>query len=141
MEVKIGDKKVEVLDHLCKTRSCFVLGVDKGTFVPGRGYTSYHAKQRWCCQQRMLHGCPHTANCVFCRVSLVENGHCHCEQARKLYHAHIQFLKAIGRSRTYSALQAEDRASLNSGKQRFRDAYQAVAQARADDAAERAAQS
>lgn len=72
MKVKINGKQVEVLDADCRTRSCFLLGQDKGTFVPGRGYTSYHAKPEWVCLQRMLRGCPSAGACQNCRMSFVE---------------------------------------------------------------------
>jgi len=132
MEVKINGRKVDVKDAFCKTRTCFVLGLDKGVYTPGRGYTQYHAQPRWVCQRRMLSGCPTVACCAFCRTSLVENGHCDCEQARKLYHATLQFLKAITQKKTFSALEAEKRADFRAATERFRDAYQAVAARRAE---------
>jgi hypothetical protein len=63
---------VEVVDALCAKRTCFNLFQDKGTFVQGRGYTSYHAKPQWVCGRRHLHGCPHVAVCTKCRVLALE---------------------------------------------------------------------
>lgn len=45
-------------DALCLYRPCYVVGEDKGTFSPGRGYTSYHAEPRPVCITRHCHGCP-----------------------------------------------------------------------------------
>jgi hypothetical protein len=43
----------------CWKRSCMQPGVNKGTFVQGRGYTSYH-KEPWpVCMENHLRGCPH----------------------------------------------------------------------------------
>lgn len=59
MKVKIGGEVVDVLDGLCPLRSCYHRGEDKGTFVQGRGYTSYHRDgPRLVCGQRQYHGCP-----------------------------------------------------------------------------------
>ena len=61
IKIKQSDGKkieVDVSDKSCATATCFSLGQDKGTFVQGRGYTSYHAKPRWVCMRRHLHGCP-----------------------------------------------------------------------------------
>lgn len=68
----IRGKQVDVRDSLCKKRKCFQLGQDKGTFVAGRGYTSYHAKPRWVCMRRMLHGCPSAGVCPSCSRSFCE---------------------------------------------------------------------
>lgn len=46
------------VDALCAFRECCQPGEDKGSFVTGRGYTSYHAKPRPCCRTNHLHGCP-----------------------------------------------------------------------------------
>ena len=60
-------------------------GKDKGSFTPGVGYTSYHAKPRLVCMTRHTRGCPHPAVCPKCRslqVPLVtECSFCHvpCE--------------------------------------------------------------
>jgi hypothetical protein len=70
--VRIQKKSVDVLDQDCKTRSCFTLGADKGTFVAGRGYTSYHKEQRWVCWRRHTQGCPSTGTCPQCQTALVE---------------------------------------------------------------------
>lgn len=83
MEVKINGKRVDVADSLCAERSCFILGVDKGTFVPGRGYTSYHKEQRWVCQRRMLHGCPTWHVCAHCHYALSEDALCRCSKSRE----------------------------------------------------------
>lgn len=72
MLVRIGDRKVDVLDKRCAKRSCFRLGFDKGSFTPGRGYTSYHAKELPVCMQRHLQGCPAAAICPECRTQAVE---------------------------------------------------------------------
>ena len=45
-------------DELCRYRTCFHPGENKGTFSAGRGYTSYHAKPILVCVYRMNHGCP-----------------------------------------------------------------------------------
>lgn len=59
-ELRFTDgRKVDVVDSDCEFRPCFWFGIDKGAFVPGRGYTNYHAKPRPVCFQRHLHGCPH----------------------------------------------------------------------------------
>ncbi len=79
MKVKIKGKKVDVLDADCRTRSCLTLGQDKGTFVPGRGYTKYHEKPEWVCLRRMLHGCPSAGACPNCHQAFVE-GMIKCRQ-------------------------------------------------------------
>jgi hypothetical protein len=66
-------KGIDVVDRRCFKRSCYALGFDKGTFVQGRGYTSYYDKPRKVCQTRHLHGCPIVAVCRHCRACLVEN--------------------------------------------------------------------
>jgi hypothetical protein len=81
MKIKIRDKQVDVADALCKTRSCFQLGQDKGTFVQGRGYTSYYKNPQWVCLRRMLHGCPHVGSCPSCRLAYLE-GATHCERCK-----------------------------------------------------------
>lgn len=81
MEVKINGKRVDVVDAACAERTCFQLGVDKGTFVPGRGYTRYHKEPRWVCQRRMLHGCPTWHQCPHCHHGLVEDALCRCSKA------------------------------------------------------------
>lgn len=58
MIIKMDGKKVDVCDRNCVSKKCFWLGQDKGTFVQGRGYTSYHKTPRWVCMRRHLHGCP-----------------------------------------------------------------------------------
>jgi len=57
-------KKVDVSHKDCPKRECFWLGFDKGSFVPGRGYTNYHTDSKGkqieypVCMRRYLHGCP-----------------------------------------------------------------------------------
>lgn len=72
MIVRHEKKSVEVRDAACRKRSCFSLGQDKGTFVQGRGYVSYHARPRWVCGTRHLHGCPIAWVCPVCRTCQVE---------------------------------------------------------------------
>ena len=45
-------------DELCRYRECFQHGENKGTFIPGRGYTSYHKKPIHVCMTRHMNGCP-----------------------------------------------------------------------------------
>ena len=52
------DKLPQECDELCRYRTCFHPGENKGTFAVGRGYTSYHAKPIPVCIYRMNHGCP-----------------------------------------------------------------------------------
>lgn len=79
MKVKIEGRLVEVLDKDCKNRPCFRLGFDKGSFTPGRGYTSYHkdAKGRTVeypvCFTRHLRGCPTNSVCPLCRMASVRD--------------------------------------------------------------------
>lgn len=42
----------------CWARECLWVGEDKGSYTPGRGYTSYHDKPHPVCTKRHLHGCP-----------------------------------------------------------------------------------
>lgn len=70
MIVRIGKFKVDVLHAKCGEQSCFGLGFDKGIFSQGRGYTSYHKKERPVCMTRHLHGCPTVAVCLKCRTSI-----------------------------------------------------------------------
>lgn len=72
MKVKIGSLRVDVLDKKCSTRACYALGFDRGTFVPGRGYTRYYDKPKPVCWTRNLHGCPSTGVCPSCRTLQVE---------------------------------------------------------------------
>jgi hypothetical protein len=81
MIVKIERRNVDVLDSDCAKRSCFQLGFDKGTFSPGRGYTSYHQDSRGrriekpVCMTRHLRGCPINSMCSTCRLcSVLEPG-------------------------------------------------------------------
>jgi len=43
----------------CWARACMRVGEDKGSYAPGRGYTSYHSKPRPVCMTRHTRGCPH----------------------------------------------------------------------------------
>ena len=72
MTIKHNGKQVDALDKQCPKRTCFQLGQDKGTFVAGRGYTSYHKEPRWVCLRRHLHGCPSAGVCANCNHSYVE---------------------------------------------------------------------
>ena len=78
MIVKIGERRVDVCDPKCADRPCFQLGFDKGTFSPGRGYTSYHTDgkgrrvERPVCMTRHLHGCPINSVCSTCRLCSVD---------------------------------------------------------------------
>lgn len=77
MKVKIGKLRVDVLDKKCPTRPCYTLGFDKGSYTPGRGYTSYHkVNGRFIeypvCMTRHLNGCPSNSICEKCRVVGVE---------------------------------------------------------------------
>lgn len=131
MDVKIAGHVVDVKDAGCKFRQCFSVGVDKGLYVPGRGYVKYHEKPRFVCQTRMLRGCPTAALCVFCRVALVENGACDCPIARKV-NIYVQMVvKARGSKRKDACQRAA---------QGFRGAYAALAEKQRADAAAGAAQ-
>ena len=69
MKIRVGGQLVDVVDALCASRPCFHLGFDKGTFVQGRGYTSYHKVAEAVCQTRHLHGCPDDWVCAHpCRT-------------------------------------------------------------------------
>jgi hypothetical protein len=83
MLVKIQGKRVDVLDKNCASRSCFALFADKGHFVPGRGYTSYHKEVKWCCGTRHLHGCPTSGVCPHCQTCLVEGQKGKCPWCHK----------------------------------------------------------
>ena len=82
-EPKEHKECIDVRDSRCFERSCYMLGLDKGTFTQGRGYTSYHAKARAVCMTRYLRGCPTVAVCPLCRTCLVENDE-HPEEYCKL---------------------------------------------------------
>jgi len=60
--------QVDVAYKSCPSKPCFWLGEDKGNFVQGRGYTSYHKKILFVCFTRHLHGCPASSVCRFCHV-------------------------------------------------------------------------
>lgn len=69
MKIRIDGTYVDVARSDCAGRECFRLGFDKGTFVQGRGYTSYHKKERPVCMTRHLHGCPINSVCSECRTT------------------------------------------------------------------------
>lgn len=85
MLVKIGKRKVDVAGKDCATRPCFTFGFDKGSFTPGRGYTSYHtdAKGRLVekpvCMTRHVHGCPINSVCSTCRRASVDGPGAKCD--------------------------------------------------------------
>lgn len=65
---RIGSHQVDVASAGCgPDLPCYALGFDKGTFVQGRGYTRYHAKERPVCGTRHLHGCPRAVLCRDCQ--------------------------------------------------------------------------
>jgi hypothetical protein len=74
MLVRIGGRRVDVARSDCGGRPCFQLGFDKGSYSPGRGYTSYHRDARGrrvekpVCMTRHLHGCPSNSVCPSCRT-------------------------------------------------------------------------
>ena len=68
MFVKYGKLRVDVADRDCLTRPCFQLGFDKGSFTPGRGYTSYYKKERPVCMTRHVRGCPINSRCPVCNT-------------------------------------------------------------------------
>ena len=53
-----SDKLPPECDEYCPYRKCYAPGFDKGSFTPGRGYTSYHKVPRPCCMTRLTKGCP-----------------------------------------------------------------------------------
>jgi hypothetical protein len=72
MILKIGAQRVDVLDEQCADRPCFHLGFDKGSYVPGRGYTSYYKSgPRPVCWTRHMQGCPSNSVCDRCRTVTV----------------------------------------------------------------------
>lgn len=86
MRLKIDKRMVEVLNNRCKDVDCFNMFADKGTFVQGRGYTSYHNKVRWVCGTRHLQGCPNAGQCecgtIYAPAAL-KCGHCNKEIRRE----------------------------------------------------------
>lgn len=86
MLVKIGRRQVDVADRDCAKRECFVLGFDKGSFTPGRGYTSYHTDakgrrvEKPVCGRRHYHGCPVNSVCSVCRTASVLAPGTKCER-------------------------------------------------------------
>lgn len=78
MLVTIKRRQVDVLDRGCAKRECFSLGFDKGSFTPGRGYTSYHTDskgrrvERAVCATRHYSGCPSNSVCPVCRLASVD---------------------------------------------------------------------
>jgi hypothetical protein len=78
MIVTIQGKAVDVSRDDCGKRDCFYLFQDKGTFVQGRGYTSYHKKPRWVCGRRHMRGCPNGPACPACNtMGLPGDAVCH----------------------------------------------------------------
>lgn len=65
--VRVQGKSVDVSEKGCPRLQCFYLFADKGSFTPGRGYTSYYKKTKWVCGTRHLHGCPRIGICLNCR--------------------------------------------------------------------------
>ena len=53
-----SDKLPPECDEYCPYRKCYAPGFDKGSFTPGRGYTSYHKVPQPCCMTRLTRGCP-----------------------------------------------------------------------------------
>jgi ribosomal protein L37E len=51
-------RDADVMDERCVGRPCLHVGEHKGTFVQGRGYTSYFKDPKLVCMHRHLHGCP-----------------------------------------------------------------------------------
>ena len=45
--------------NVCWMRECMWVGEDKGSYTPGRGYTSYYAKPKPVCMRRHTQGCPY----------------------------------------------------------------------------------
>lgn len=72
MNIRINNQLVDVLDARCATRSCLSVGMDHGTFAPGRGYTRYQDQPRPVCMTRHVHGCPRAGVCEACRTVYVE---------------------------------------------------------------------
>lgn len=78
MIVTIQRRRVDVARSDCGTRECFRLGFDKGSYTPGRGYTSYHTDakgrrvEKPVCMTRHLHGCPMNSVCSACRTVSVK---------------------------------------------------------------------
>lgn len=85
MLVTINRRKVDVLDSDCAQRPCFALGFDKGTYVQGRGYTSYHTDtkgrriEKAVCMTRHLRGCPINSVCGTCRRTSVRDPGAKCD--------------------------------------------------------------
>lgn len=67
MIIRYDKKLVDVAGKGCNDLPCFWLFCDKGSFVPGRGYTSYRDKIYWCCGTRHMQGCPGVGVCLDCR--------------------------------------------------------------------------
>lgn len=55
-----GDgRNVDALEPDCAFRPCLQVGEDKGSYVQGRGYTSYYKNPKLVCMRRHLRGCPY----------------------------------------------------------------------------------
>lgn len=81
MKVWANGYLVDVYQRDCPTRPCYGLGFDKGTFSPGRGYTSYYRDRKGdfieypVCRTRHLYGCPVNSYCPTCnRASILAPG-------------------------------------------------------------------
>lgn len=85
--VRIGKHRVDVARADCPKRDCYQLGFDKGSFSPGRGYTSYHTDakgrrvERPVCMTRHLRGCPTRSVCPVCRLCSVDLPGARCGRA------------------------------------------------------------
>jgi len=67
MKVRVKGKSVDVAAASCPKLKCFQLGQDKGHFVQGRGYVSYHKSSLYVCMERHVRGCPRIGVCADCR--------------------------------------------------------------------------
>lgn len=71
---------VDVSSKKCANRPCLHVHEDKGTFTPGVGYTSYHAKPRLVCMTRHQFGCPQNSVCAKCRTVSVDASGVPCDR-------------------------------------------------------------
>ena len=85
MNVRMGKLQVSVAFADCGERDCFQLGFDKGTFVQGRGYVSYRAKERPVCMTRHLRGCPTNSVCPNCRTLSARHPGEACDNAGRAF--------------------------------------------------------
>lgn len=76
-------KGVDVRDAKCHDRPCYCGGFDKGSFVPGRGYTYYRdRKERRVCMTRHVQGCPTGSMCPTCKTLEVDGPGTECAWCR-----------------------------------------------------------